>query len=621
MLTGWHLAQADSRDNFVLDPAGYIDFASNLDERINHLIEQIKNDRYRPRHLLDIDLPKTGLSVRPGNVLPIEEAILLHSMIYLLAPILDKKLVQEVYSFRLHPDWKKRIKKRDSLFRESEIEFPFLKRQTIRSISPFEEWYERWPQFEADSRHVCLQEDYNHLTKTDITAYFENVDLRLLETQIRSHLKGKEDKIVQILFRILKGWTRTTSIGTPIERGIPQGNEVSSFLSNIYLLPLDIALIQFCKKHDAKWLRYVDDVKVFTKSRKDALEVVFVINDVLRSLYLNLQGSKTKILSGAELYNEVDDSDLQLVDSIYDKIKKINVHKKKNYAKVTKHLKAIKKLASHFRKKLPDSVRNLSSKNNRLFRRLMTIYGRCINPYLKKAAITALKELPDLKILDKSLTYLSQLDYDSHDEIAASLFKMLELKQLPFPYQIGCVLETISFLHPQKNKTIASKARKYGLSRKQHWFIILKALEIISSYPYKAEYAQKLANDYLKNDHPMVRRAACVLALHGTKKYVRKKLEEMIYHPDPNLNRLALYYLRLLQDDAFALKEINHMKNGNQSDTSLQRNLSSLYAIAATEHKGIAKVAYYYLKNKYRPVSVKLKWHQGILLKALNWAK
>ena len=92
MLTGWHLTQADSRDDFVLDPAGHADFASNLDERLYHLIEQIKTDRYRPRHLLNIDLPKTGLSVRPGNVLPIEESIILHSIAYLLAPILDKQL-------------------------------------------------------------------------------------------------------------------------------------------------------------------------------------------------------------------------------------------------------------------------------------------------------------------------------------------------------------------------------------------------------------------------------------------------------------------------------------------------------------------------------------------------
>jgi len=62
MLTGWHLAHVDSGDNFVLDPVGYIDFGSNLDERLKHLIEQVQTYRYRPRHLLEIDLPKSGLT-------------------------------------------------------------------------------------------------------------------------------------------------------------------------------------------------------------------------------------------------------------------------------------------------------------------------------------------------------------------------------------------------------------------------------------------------------------------------------------------------------------------------------------------------------------------------------
>lgn len=136
MRVGWHLAQADSRDDFVTDPIGHADFASNLDHRLQHLVEQVQTHRYRPRYLLEVDIPKSGLSVRPGNVLPIEEASLLHAIVYLLAPLLDKQLDKAVYSYRLHPDWKKRIKKPASLFRESDIEFPFLKRSTIRIYQP-----------------------------------------------------------------------------------------------------------------------------------------------------------------------------------------------------------------------------------------------------------------------------------------------------------------------------------------------------------------------------------------------------------------------------------------------------------------------------------------------------
>lgn len=619
--TAWHLAHADSRDNFVLDPVGYVDFASSLNDRLKHLVEQVQTYRYRPRQLLDIDLPKSGLSVRPGNVLPIEEAILLYAITYLLAPILDKRLEKSVYSYRLPPDWKKRLKKTRSLFRESKVEFPFLKRATIRSISPFDAWYELWPEFEKAAVQACTQEGYTHLTKTDISAYFENIDLRLLETQIRSLLKREEDRIIELLFRILEGWTRITSMGTPIGRGIPQGNQVSSFLGNIYLIPLDRELTRFCKRYDGKWFRYVDDVKVFTRSDEDARQAVFVINDALRALYLNLQGSKTEILSGDRLVEELDNTDLENVERVFEKIERIDPDDPRNTKRVTLRLQGLGRYISRFRRERQKAVRNLNPKQSRLLRRLMTIYGFCGRPHLRKVALTALRELPDLKILEKSLTYLSQMNYATHDVITDNLFKMLAARQLPFPYQTGSVLEAIALMHPKRSRDVASLARKYGLATKQHWFVSQKALEAISAYPYKPEYAQRLSDKYLVNNHPIVRRAACVLLLRSPKLHVRKKLDGLIYHPDPSLSHLALYFLRLLQNRQFAQQELSRIRKSEHTDLAMQRTLPCLYAMAATEDRIIGGAAYDYLNKRFTTRSTKLNWHRHRLLNTLLWTR
>jgi len=90
--------------------------------------------------------------------------------------------------------------------------------------------------------------------------------------------------------RILHSWTRRTPAGIRIGRGIPQGNNVSSFLGNVYLAPLDKILVAFARKTGAVWFRYVDDIKVFTKRFNDARDAVFLINGGLRNLHLNLQG-------------------------------------------------------------------------------------------------------------------------------------------------------------------------------------------------------------------------------------------------------------------------------------------------------------------------------------------
>jgi len=621
MRLGWYLAQNDSRDDFVTDPVGHADFAASLDDRLQHVVEQVETHRYRPRHLLEVDIPKSGLSVRPGNVLPIEEASLLHAIVYLLAPLLDKRLDPQVFSYRLHPDWKTRVKKRDSLFRESPVGFPFLKRSTIRSLTPFEAWYDLWPEFESEAIQAYTNEGYTHLTKTDITAYFENIDLRLLESQLRMLLKREEERILQVLFRILEGWTRMTSTGSPIGRGIPQGNEIGSFLGNIYLVPLDRALSEFCKTHDAKWFRYVDDVKVFTKSEQDARQVVFVINKELRALHLNLQGSKTEILSGERLKHELDNSEIDAVDAALVKVNKLDPAKPANAKQITEHLKPLAALRSRFTTGLPDSVTRLDAKDNRLFRRLMTLYGRCKRPHFADAAFAAMRHLPDMRVLKKALTYVTQLPYGKHDAVLAECVSILESRELPFPYQIASVIETIGLLHPLHANDVASKIRLFALnSVKYDWVVVQRSLETIAVYPYKDKHALTVAKRALQHSHPMVRRAAFLPLVRSPKHEVRQWLQKLIYHADPGVSRLALFFLRQLQDREYAERELARLRKGSQSDLAVQRSLATLYAMGATEDRQIATSVHKYAHEMATTKSAKLNWHRDRLLSLTDWA-
>ena len=92
--------------------------------------------------------------------------------------------------------------------------------------------------------------------------------------------------------------------------------------------PLDKALVQFARKKDAIWLRYVDDIKVFTKTFNDAREAVFLINASLRDLHLNLQGSKTEILHGADLEHELVDPALARINELIERARKASSNKR-----------------------------------------------------------------------------------------------------------------------------------------------------------------------------------------------------------------------------------------------------------------------------------------------------
>lgn len=621
---GWHLAQGDSRDDFVRDSVNHADYAFNLSDRLAYLIEQIRSHRYRPRYLIEVDVPKSGLSVRPGNVLPIEEASILHAAIYLLAPKLDKKLDSSVYSYRLHPDWEKKAIKGQSLFREVKVDIPFLKKGTIHSISPFEAWYERWPAFEEDARKVYLSGLYSHLTKTDIFSFFEHIDLRVLHDLLRSLVKS-EEKLLQLIFTILSGWTRASNDGLPINRGIPQGNDVSSFLGNIFLIPLDRALDRFCKKRDGRWFRYVDDVKIYTRSEEDAREVVFEINNVLREMHLNLQGGKTEILSGPELIREHDNAKLDKVNKVFNNIRKLS-QQKKDAKKVTKELKQISPYLSGFTKNLPYSVRGLKGKENRLFRRLLATYGIAgrTRKGLNDTVYTTIRELPDMRVLRSCLGYLAKQDIKNHDEVVTKLLELVENGSLLFPYQVAAVLEASIRLHPSTLRSVASRVRAYALGqnlrKKSDWMVVQKALEVIAAYPYKDKYITNICRRYSKHEHPMVRRAAIMLLPRAPKKDARKYLVELGRHPDSGVSRLAQYLYQLYSDNCYAQQELAKLRNSNFSNNSLIRRIYQLYAASATETKEIAKDVFETTEILNRSPSVNIRWHGKQIQERTFWS-
>lgn len=283
----WHLSRADARTDFIFDCYRYNDFAFNLENNLKSILHSLKTGTYHPKPLLKIDVPKSSLTVRPGSVPEIEDRIVTFAIIYLIAPILDKELPDTVYSYRLKakPD-------RDNIFEDKEVlEFTFLKKKTIQKrIQIIEPWYEQWPKFDTAVRYSYEEEGYNYLSVSDISAYFENIHLDILRDKLLKYLPN-EQKLVNLLISILEFWTWRTHEGKNLGRGLSQGNTVSSFLANIYLLPLDRAFKTFSKKHDVKYFRYMDDVKILSKEENVARSVIFKMNEVLRDIHLNIQGS------------------------------------------------------------------------------------------------------------------------------------------------------------------------------------------------------------------------------------------------------------------------------------------------------------------------------------------
>lgn len=588
------------------------------EERFRFVIEQLRHSRLRVGRVIDIDLPKTAYSVRPGSVLPIEEAMILHAAIYLIAPKLDRKLHKHVYSYRLQPDWERRVKRADSMFGEGNADdIPFLKNKTIRSFAIDEPWYQAWPEFDAEGVRAVHELGFRFLTKTDISAYFENIDLQLLESLLREWLP-QEVTLVELIMRILNSWTRRTTAGVPIGRGIPQGNDISSFLGNLFLIPLDRALDAFSKSRGVTWFRYVDDVKVFTKTYDDARDAVFVINDALRHLHLNLQGSKTKILQGDTLEAELFDPELATVNDLISQMQPLVKAKAWDRKKMTLVIRRASPVASLFTRRLPDGVCDLDGRTSRLFRRTLTLYGMGRRPQLRRAAVEALKHLPDFRMLRSILQYLRKLEYSQHDLIVPELLAMIADGKLPFPYQVAAVLDALGDFHPSSTKEIASRMRGLVQDRRSHWYVRQKALEVISVWPYREHYVPVLFEAALGDEHPWVRRASMLLLARGTVEFVRQRVARLVYHADSEVSRIALYWQAHLSDPDAANKAITAMRHGDPTDAAFNRNIAKMYLLRCSHDERVGKRLHEHVELYRRSHSERIRWHVGNLCSQLG---
>lgn len=579
---GWHLAVADARDDFLSEPASWADYAAGLESHLEDISERLRAGRFQPRNLLEVDVPKTGLSARPGSVVPVEESIILHAMLVVLAPRLDDALSNQVYSYRVHPKWRRRLKER-GIFQVPPARFPFLKKRTLRRIDPMRSWYEAWPEFAAARRAAAVDLGFNCLTRTDITAYFENIDLGILEVQLRQLLRTEASTFLRLLFLMLNSWTRRTWTGTHVGRGLPQGNDVSSFLANYYLLPMDRALTQFCGRRDSLWYRYVDDVEVYTRTEAEARDAVFHVNAALRRLYLNMQGTKTEIVSGKVLRSLFADPESDVLDAICTRLQKLR-GPSSDTKKQTQLLNQLRPIAKRYRSGLPQSVDNLPSLENRKFRRLLTAYGMAGRPYMKKPALAAIKSSPNDRTLSKCLVYLRQLDYRLHEELVHELLGMLESGVLIFPFQESTILDSLQWFHPRDPSPIAARLRRYALGgRIRHWSIRYRAAVAMVTYPYRHDHAASVGARLLDDVHPWVRRAGLMLSTRAQPLVLRDRCREVGYHPCSATSSLARYYYRLITEEEFASELLDRLNAGATHDLHITRITPELFALRASD--------------------------------------
>lgn len=284
----------DLRDDWFPDPLLFEDMleAGNINFALTRNFQS--NDGIflpEPRTLLNI--PKSNFTLRYGLEISLAERALYHALTMRLVPYYDPIIPWNVFSHRESIDPKKR----------------YLFRRAIPA----------WQDFTGVVNDTLSTSPV--LLSTDLVNYFENIDLvrlrgiligSLAEIDATPNEKSEIRTHIEKLFEYLKSWCYSEAAG------LPQNRDASSFLANVYMLPVDRKMLE----KGYRYFRYMDDIKIACDNEHHARRALKVLSLELRKLGLSVNGGKTAIVQADDheairLCLDTGDSDLQQIDSIW----------------------------------------------------------------------------------------------------------------------------------------------------------------------------------------------------------------------------------------------------------------------------------------------------------------
>ncbi|MCD9523699.1 hypothetical protein GLP14_12820 [Photobacterium carnosum] len=272
----------DAKDDFYPDVLRYKDIKYSLDNTVEKLNI---NSIYGYEHIND-KVPKKGGLLRDSIWIHPDLRIVYTAILHYLLPKIDHKIPHQIYSYRL----------------DSECFDDY----------PFNNSMMRWKGFHNDAISACIDDKINTILITDLTAYYDHIDVKKLILVVEDILGPaivNEDKLVlNLLEQLLLSWSTDGF-------GIPQNLDTSSFLGSLYLYHVDKDILS----QRFRYFRWVDDIKICTSNEKEAYSALHYLQKILSNNRLFISGAKTKIINNRninEWNNIVDVKDDKIISDL-----------------------------------------------------------------------------------------------------------------------------------------------------------------------------------------------------------------------------------------------------------------------------------------------------------------
>lgn len=237
-----------------------------------------------------------------------------------------------------------------------------------------------------------FNEEKELLIVTDLSNYYDSISIEELKKVFLGYVENNE-VLVDIIFRVIEEISWKPDYLPYSGRGLPTSNlEAIRLLAHSFLFEIDEVLKQ--RTHDS-FTRWMDDIVIGANSRREAIEIISSISDMLKSRGLALNLSKTAIYDSKEAHYHFQIDENKYLDSL-EGVKKGDA----NYNQVTTDIK--KKFKKHFKDHNPKYW-------DKIAKRYITAFGKLESTKLLTEISKVYLNYPSLR--PNLLFYLSKIGY------------------------------------------------------------------------------------------------------------------------------------------------------------------------------------------------------------------